>query len=201
MANSNSDNHSDLLFNYNSCKILLKQGNLLDENDVQLIVIPTPPSNESDPSSFAIFNQFNQKADKDLKEEVKKIRRELQPEKARKVMKNNRGYIFVLLPYLQNEKKAHDLIKKNYSSCLKLAVANDARSVAFPTIGCGNRGFDHVTVASLAFSVFEDFLGTSNGKKLDEIRVVVYNNDVWQAFTQTFIDLATTKKSKIKFED
>lgn len=201
MATSNSDNQSDLLFNCNSCKILLKQGNLLDEKDVNCIVIPTPPSSEGDADSFAVFKEFNKRANDHLKKEAEKIRRQLQPEQALKVMENNRGYMFVLLPYLKNEKKAHDLIKKNYTSCLKLAVQNNARSVAFPTIGCGGRRFDSGKVAGLTFAAFEEFLGGKEGKKLDEIRIVVYSSEVMRVFTNTFMNLALEEKSKIKFKE
>jgi len=201
MARSHNNDRDALYFKQGSCNIILKQGDLLDENDVDVVVIPTPDLSEPDPDNFVLFKSIHSKADDNYKREIKRVRSDLKLLHPQAISKNGRGRIFAVPPYLGNHGKACDLLKKTYTSCLDLAVKNNFRKIAFPTIGCGVIGFDTKAVARIVYAVFESFIQSTDGKKMNEIRVVIFNNKVWNDFTTIFLDLSDSKHTKIKLTD
>jgi len=57
------------------------------------------------------------------------------------------------------EHQEPDLLASCYRRCLELAVANGARSVAFPAISCGVYGYPLIAAAAIAVREVADFLG------------------------------------------
>jgi hypothetical protein len=201
MATSNNNDCGVYYFKQGSCSIILKKGDLLKETDINVFVIPTPELSEQNPDNFAIFKSIYSHADENKKREIKRLRSELKLLHPQVTWENDRIYILAVPPYLGNPNKAHELLGKTYTSCLRLAVQNNLRKIAFPTIGCGVIGFDTKTAARIVHSAFENFIQSADGKKMDEIRVVVYKDEVWKYFTTTFMDLNDSKQTKIKFVD
>jgi hypothetical protein len=201
MATSNNSDCADFYFTQGSCSIILKEGDLLKETEVDVLVIPTPDSSELNPDNFVIYKNFYSRADEDQKREIKRLRYDLKLLHPQVISKNGRGCILAVPPFLGKPNKAQELLQKTYTSCLNLAVKHNFRKIAFPTIGCGVIGFDTKAVARIVYSVFENFIQTTDGKKMNEIRVVIFNNKVWNDFTTIFLDLSDSKHTKIKLTD
>ncbi|CAF3678170.1 unnamed protein product, partial [Rotaria sp. Silwood1] len=140
MATSHSDNWNELHCQQGSCKIILKPGDLLDEKDVNVLVIPTPAGGMN-PDNFQLFKSIYSNADENCKREIKKVCFNLTQSEPQPFSLYGLRYIFVAPPYVGNRDKAPKYLKETYTSCLKLAVKSNFRTIAFPTIGCGVIGF------------------------------------------------------------
>jgi len=198
-ARSHNDDRDEFHFRQGSCNIILKQGDLLDENDVDALVIPAPDLSEGNPDNFVLFKSIYSKADEDGKREIQTVRSDLKLLNPQVISKNGRRYIFAVPPFLGNPNKAHELLKKTYTSCLNLAVKNNFRKIAFPTIGCGVIGFGRIEAARNVYSALKNFGQSKEGKNMDEIRLIIYDSGIWRDFTTTFMDLSDPKDAQIKF--
>jgi hypothetical protein len=197
MAGSQHDDHNEFYFKQGSCSIILKQGDLLDEKDVNAIVIPTPPLSEPNTDSFAIYKAFCSKADANYRRDIERIREKVSSG-PQVLSKNDHGFIFVSSPYFNNPKKACDLLKKTYTSSLELAAKNNYRKVAFPTIGCGISGFPIRDATQVVYQTLENFIKSEKGRQMSEIRLIVFDRHVWPEFTTNFMDFCDYSNSKIK---
>ena len=73
------------------------------------------------------------------------------------------------------------LLHSAFSESLDAAVAVGARTVAFPAISAGVYGWNPSEVASIAASVI-----AQNRWDLDEVRFVLFSDDILDAFTAAF---------------
>ncbi len=201
MSRSHNDDRDEVHFKQGSCSVILKQGDLLNENDVDAIVIPTPALNESNPDNFALYKSIFSKANQDDKRQIEKVRSDLKLLSPAVILKKGFGYILAVPPFKGNPDKARELLRKTYTSCLSLAVKNKFRKIAFPTIGCGVIGFETRDAAREVYSALANFGQAKDGKNMDEIRIIVYNSDVWRDFTSAFTDLGCYSDAKLKFID
>ena len=199
MASAGLDQTSEVHFRRGPCKIILKKGDLLRETNVDALVIPTPSITESEKHNYALFNSICSTANHDLKRQIEITREKVDLSKPQFIWKKDSSYILSVPPYLGNPKKAEEFLEKTYTSCLALAMKFDVQKIAFPTIGCGDIGFRPNDAAKIVYRLLEKF-ELPNRTKLNEIRVVIYNIDVYGIFTQTFMELSQDNKTRIKFD-
>ncbi|CAF3158014.1 unnamed protein product [Rotaria socialis] len=199
MASSLRDDFNEIHYRQGSCAIILKPGDLLNENNVDALVIPTPSAIELDPNSFVLFQSMYSKANQYEKREIEKIRSNLTLNQPEFFSKNRPGYIFAVPPYVGNAKKACKLLKETYKSCLDLAIKSNCRKIAFPTIGCGIIGFELADATNCVYSVLETFCESKKSKNMDEIRIVIFNQKIYKEFTEFFKSYG--QKKKVKFND
>ena len=74
MASANSNQAAEIQLHRAACKIILKQGDLLDETDVEAFVIPTPAMHESEKHNYALFNSLRSLADRELQRQIDNAR-------------------------------------------------------------------------------------------------------------------------------
>ncbi len=80
-----------------------------------------------------------------------------------------------------------DLLARCYRNSLALAVAHEARTVAFPQVSTGAYGFPMRRAAAIAIASIEAFL--SQETRIDEIRCICFNADSYSALTEALADL------------
>jgi len=201
MARSNNNDCAEVYFQHGSCSIILKQGDLLDETDVDVIVIPTPEYGQQASHSYPIFDAFCSKADRRLREEINKFSSKIRSGGEPQIIWDNKPLIILTpTPYCGNEKKAFQLLKDTYLACLKLAVNQNSRTIAFPTIGCGQSGFKPGDAAHNLYKALSQF-EQSRDKKLNEIRIIIYNKDIFSEFINVFMELGQDRNAKLKLID
>ncbi|CAF5038559.1 unnamed protein product, partial [Rotaria sp. Silwood1] len=198
MATSHSDNWKELHFQQGSCKIILKPGDLLDEKDVDVLVIPTPEGGVNS-DNFQLFKSIYSTVDQHDKTQINRVCSDLTLLKPQVVLSSSRKYILAVPPYVGNLSEARKLLTKTYTSCLNLAIQYNFRTIAFPTIGCGVIGFQIDDAARSVYSAIENFCQSKDGKKMDEIRIVIYDKKIYNEFIDIFIETDQTKKIKFNF--
>jgi O-acetyl-ADP-ribose deacetylase (regulator of RNase III) len=72
------------------------------------------------------------------------------------------------------------LLASCYSECLKLAVANDVRSIAFPAISCGIYGYPILDAARIAVRTVAEFL--ANDRSFEQVVFACFGQEVLGAF-------------------
>ena len=71
-----------------------------------------------------------------------------------------------------------------YTESLKLAVANGARSIAFPAISCGIYGYPLQDAAHVAVRTVAGFL--ANEQPIERVMLACFGSDVLQAYQAAF---------------
>jgi hypothetical protein len=199
MATSRNDDCAGVYFEQGSCKIILKQGDLFNESDVDVIVIPTPDSGVTDSHTYPLFEALRSGADPSLKQQIKQLSANIQQRNPPQIISDGKPSIILTpIPYFRNEKKALKMLQDTYLACLTLAVKERYQTIAFPTIGCGQSGFNPTDAAEVLHKAMTGFEQSNKGK-LNEIRIVIYDNDIYNQFTNFFMDLGQGKNAKIKF--
>jgi len=74
------------------------------------------------------------------------------------------------------------LLASCYRESLELAVAHDARSIAFPAISCGVYGFPIRRAAGIAVAEVAGFL--TGNDQLEQVLLVAFENDVRSALEE-----------------
>lgn len=87
-----------------------------------------------------------------------------------------------------------DLLTSCYRESLKVAVANNCRTVAFPAISCGVYGYPVEKAAPIAVKTVWDFV--NNNKGLDSVYFVVVEKRVHVAY-QTALDEVVSCSSRV----
>jgi O-acetyl-ADP-ribose deacetylase (regulator of RNase III) len=72
------------------------------------------------------------------------------------------------------------LLSAAYTNSLKLAVANNARTVAFPNISTGVYSFPKERAAKIAITAVKEFLKTD--KSLDEVIFVCFDRENYEIY-------------------
>jgi len=201
MARSNDNDCAEVYFQQGSCSIILKQGDLLSEKDVDVIVIPTPEYGQQASHGYPLFEALCSRADQKLKEQIKKFSSKVKPGGDPQIIWSDKPAIILTpTPYYRNEKKAFQLLKDTYLACLNLAVDKKYRTIAFPTIGCGQSGFKTEDAANNLYKALAQ-LEQSRDKQFNEIRIIIYDKDIFGEFTNVFVDLGQDHNAKIKLKD
>jgi len=201
MARSNNNDCAEIYFQQGSCNIILKQGDLLAEADVDAIVIPTPEYGQQASHSYPIFEALCSKVDQRLRGEINRFSSKIIPGGDPQIIWSNKPSIILTpTPYYRNEKKAFQLLKSTYLACLNLAVNENKRTIAFPTIGCGKSGFKTADAADNLYKALAQF-EQSGDKQLNEIRIIIYDSNIFNEFINVFMELAQERNAKIKLLD
>jgi O-acetyl-ADP-ribose deacetylase (regulator of RNase III) len=201
MARSIDNDFSEVHFKQGSCSILLKQGDLMNENDVDVIVIPTPEFGRQTTQNYPLFEALRSKADQNLNEQIKKFSSRIKRGDAPEIiLAASPSIILTTTPYLENKKIAIKMLKDTYLACLNLASSKNCETIAFPTIGCGQSGFSTSDAAETLYNALTQF-GQSQHKQFKEIRIIVFKNEIYREFTGVFRELGRGKSAKIKLID
>jgi O-acetyl-ADP-ribose deacetylase (regulator of RNase III) len=75
-----------------------------------------------------------------------------------------------------------DLLASCYVSCLRLAVENNVKTIAFPAISCGIYGYPGEAAVKVAIASTLKFL--QQNKTLEKIVFVCFGNDIYQAYLE-----------------
>ncbi|CAF1046968.1 unnamed protein product [Adineta ricciae] len=204
MAGSDGDTHLEVPFQQGSCKILLKRGDLLAEENVDAKVIPTPEAGHQErDQSYPLYEKFRANADQSMAHEIKTISSKITQKGEPQIIDTRKPYIILTpTPYFKqgNAGPGLKILQETYLKCLQLASERNCRSIAFPTIGCGASGFntdDAARTLHKALAKYEQ----SSSKKINEIHIVIFTVDIYQRFVNVFMDLADDKKNKLKILD
>lgn len=73
-----------------------------------------------------------------------------------------------------------DLLASCYAASLRLAVANEARSIAFPAISCGIYGYPIPDAAHIAVRTVAEFLAAD--RSIDRVILTCFGRDVLDAY-------------------
>ena len=73
-----------------------------------------------------------------------------------------------------------ELLASCYSESLKLAIANDVRSIAFPAISCGIYGYPIPDAATIAVRTVAEFLAANDS--IHEVIFACFGQDVMAAY-------------------
>jgi O-acetyl-ADP-ribose deacetylase (regulator of RNase III) len=76
----------------------------------------------------------------------------------------------------------HELLASCYAESLKLAVAHNVRSIAFPAISCGIYGYPIPDAARIAVRTVADFL--ANDASIERVILACFGKDVLHAYRQ-----------------
>jgi O-acetyl-ADP-ribose deacetylase len=77
-----------------------------------------------------------------------------------------------------------ELLESCYTESLKLAMANGARSIAFPAISCGIYGYPLQDAAHVAVRTVAAFL--ANEQSIERVILACFGSDVLQAYQAAF---------------
>ncbi len=80
-----------------------------------------------------------------------------------------------------------ELLRSAYLESLKIAVANNCRSVAFPSISTGVYGYPKEKAAPLALKTVIDFLKENTA--IEEVRFVLFDSQTFTTYNQALLVL------------
>jgi len=92
-----------------------------------------------------------------------------------------RHVIHTVGPIYQGKPRDAELLASAFRSSLALAVEQALRTIAFPAISCGIYGYPSDEAAAVSRRVVEERAWT-----LDEVRFVLFSEDVFDAWTRAF---------------
>ncbi|KAI3651228.1 hypothetical protein MP228_004709 [Amoeboaphelidium protococcarum] len=75
-----------------------------------------------------------------------------------------------------------DLLKMAYQSCLKLAIDNNIRSIAFPNISTGVYGYPKESAANLVTSLLKDQQAAGQLDHFDQIVLCTFDNENYDLY-------------------
>jgi O-acetyl-ADP-ribose deacetylase (regulator of RNase III) len=201
MATSIGNDYPEVYFKQGSCDIILKKGDLMNEKDVDVIVIPTPEYGRQAAQTYPLFELLRSKANPNLKGQINTCSSNIRQGGAPQIIFTVKPAIILTpTPYFQNEKRAIQMLKDTYFACLNLAMGEKCQTIAFPTIGCGQSGFSTQDGAKTLYNALVQFEQSRN-KQLKEIRIVVFKEEIYNEFTNVFMELGRDRNAKIKFVD
>lgn len=79
------------------------------------------------------------------------------------------------------------LLASCYEQSLRLALAHDCRSIAFPAISCGVYGYPAAQAAKIAVSTIRDFLN-AEPDSVDRVLLVAYSEEMYRILAQAVED-------------
>jgi O-acetyl-ADP-ribose deacetylase (regulator of RNase III) len=82
-----------------------------------------------------------------------------------------------------------ELLKQAYRNSLKLAVANELKIIAFPSISTGAYGYPIQEASHIAVQTAKDFLEKEN--KLDKVIFILFSNRDFEIFSETAKSILT----------
>lgn len=80
-----------------------------------------------------------------------------------------------------------ELLKQAYRNCLKLAVANKIRSIAFPSISTGAYGYPIQEASRIAISTINKFLRDED--KIEKVVFVLFSSHDFEIYLSTVNDI------------
>ena len=79
-----------------------------------------------------------------------------------------------------------ELLAACHRESLKLAVANQIKTIAFPAISCGIYGYPIDQAAHIALQTVAEFLRTPNGEAIDGVSFVCFSDEIYDAYVEAF---------------
>jgi O-acetyl-ADP-ribose deacetylase len=79
-----------------------------------------------------------------------------------------------------------ELLASCHRKSLKLAVANQIKTIAFPAISCGIYGYPIDQAAIIALSTVAEFLRSVEGAAIDGVSFVCFNDEIYDAYVEAF---------------
>lgn len=172
------------------------QGDITDQ-DVDAIV------NAANPSLMGgggVDGAIHRRGGPEILEECKRIRRTQYPEglpTGEAVMTTGgrlkaRYVIHTVGPIWRGGKSGEaELLANAYRNSLKLAVEKGLKSVAFPSISTGAYGYPIEEASRIALETIKEFLERED--KLEEVKLVLYTGDSYEAFEKKLKELFKTE--------
>jgi O-acetyl-ADP-ribose deacetylase (regulator of RNase III) len=199
MAGSVGNDYPEVYFKLGSCNIILKKGDLMNENDVDVIVIPTPENGKQYDQNYPLFGALCSKVSSNLKKDITRIAAGMTRSNGQRIITNaSPSIILTTTPYFKNETAAIRMLRGTYVGCLNCASNANCQTIAFPTIGCGESGFSTYDAAQTIYDSLAQF-GQSTNKQFKEIRIIIFKEEIYKEFIPIFIDLGSKGNAKIKF--
>eukprot|EP00483_Globobulimina_turgida_P013214 UN13238 len=87
---------------------------------------------------------------------------------------NTEYIIHTVGPIYNNYENPAVLLRSCYDNCLKIGIANNMKSIAFPAISCGVYGYPKDEAIEIAFNAFEEI----EKRSLDNIWFIVFGKDM-----------------------
>lgn len=84
----------------------------------------------------------------------------------------------------KNEK---ELLADCYRNCLRIAVENNVKSIAFPSISTGAYAYPIELASKIALTEMNEFLKSNN--EIEKILIVCFGNQAFNLYQQTFHEL------------
>lgn len=82
-----------------------------------------------------------------------------------------------------------NLLASCYKKCLKLAVKNKIRTVAFPCVSTGIYSFPIERAAAIALKEIREFLNGPDGERIDKVMIVCFDDYNYKAYSKLFSSL------------
>ncbi len=79
-----------------------------------------------------------------------------------------------------------DLLAACHRESLKLAVAHQIKTIAFPAISCGIYGYPIDQAANIALQTVAEFLRTPDGAVIDGVSFVCFSDEIYDAYVEAF---------------
>ncbi len=80
-----------------------------------------------------------------------------------------------------------ELLANCYRNCLKLAVVNNLKTIAFPSISTGVYGYPVEKASVIALKEIHEFL--KNSSEIDKVIIVCFGERPFNIYTQNFTEL------------
>lgn len=168
---------------FNETKIILKQGDITREK-VDVII---NAANSGLMGGGGVDGAINRAGGHSILEECRKIREKqgrCPPGEAVITTGGNlqATYVVHTVGPIWHGGKDHEqeILRNAYSNCLKVALENKAKTIAFPSISTGAYGFPIHSAASIALSVVKDFIMNHQG--IHEVRFILFSADDYKAY-------------------
>lgn len=79
-----------------------------------------------------------------------------------------------------------ELLASCHRESLKLAVAHQIKTIAFPAISCGIYGYPIAQAANIALQTVAEFLRTPDGEAIDGVSFVCFTDEIYDAYVEAF---------------
>ncbi len=79
-----------------------------------------------------------------------------------------------------------ELLAACHRESLRLAVANQVKTIAFPAISCGIYGYPIDQAANIALQTVAEFLRTPDGAAIDGVSFVCFSDEIYDVYVEAF---------------
>ncbi len=98
--------------------------------------------------------------------------------------------------YSRNDPATADFLASAYRRCLELAVENNLKSIAFPSISTGAYGYPLEEAAPIALHTVSAFLSTNDALEL--VRFILFNEGILEVYEKALDKLIAQQGSVVQ---